>query len=143
MIRIKSPATVAVILGLTAAVPCFADTPESTPMANVQIEASSFQVVPVMTPHARSHVTLSAQVKASDLDLARRQDVATLQRRVENAAKLLCVQIGERYSALVDADDRADDDACVRGAIDNAMSQIKVMAQAARASTSEESSRSG
>lgn len=145
MNRIKSPVAGAATMVLAAAIaaPCFAATIGSTPVPSVQIEANSFKVVPAATWQSNARVELSAQVKASDLNLAHRRDVAKLRRRVQNAAEQVCARIGDRYPALVDADDRADDATCVQGALDNAMSQIKVAALIARTRAGEGDSKSG
>lgn len=145
MNRIKSPVTgtAAMVLAAAIAAPCFAATIGSTPAPSVQIEANSLKLVPAATWQTNARVELSAQVKAADLNLAHRRDVAKLRRRVVHAAERVCAQIGDRYPALVDTDDRADDAACVQGALDNAMSQIKVAALMARTRASEGDSKSG
>ncbi len=145
MNRILSPVagTATMMLAAAIAAPCCAATIGSTPVPSVRIEAHSFKVVPAATWQSNARVELSAQVKASDLDLAHHRDVAKLRRRVEHAAQRVCAQIGDRYPALVDADDRADDAACVQGALDNAMSQIKVAALVARTRAGEADSKSG
>lgn len=145
MSRIKSPVagTATMVLAAAIAAPCFATTSGSTPVPSVQIEANSLKVVPAAAWQTNARVELSAQVKASDLNLAHHRDVVKLRRRVEHAAKQVCAQIGDRYPSLVDTDDRADDAACVQGALDTAMPQIKVAALMARTRASEGDSRSG
>lgn len=145
MNRIKSPVmglAIAVLAAATAA-PRFAAATGRTSVPTVQIKANSFKEVLAEPWQSNSRVELSAQVKASDLNLAQRRDVAKLQRRVETAAEQVCAQIGDRYPALVDADDRADDATCVQGAVDNAMVQIKEAALMARERAGENDSKSG
>ena len=109
----------------------------------MQIEASSFKDVQAAPWQSNDHIQLSAQVKASDLNLAHRRDVAKLRRRVENAAQQVCAQIGYSYPAVVDANNHADDAACIEGAVDNAMSKVKVAALMAQTRAIEGGSRSG
>lgn len=145
MNRIKFPVLHATTIALAAAItaPCFAAATGSTPVPSVQIEASSFKDVQAAPWQSNDRIQLSAQVKASDLNLARHRDVAKLRRRVENAAEQVCAQIGDRYPALVDADNRSDDAACVQGAVDNAMSRVKVAALMAQTRAIEGGSKSG
>jgi UrcA family protein len=145
MNRIKFPVAAAATMVLAAAIaaPCFAARSGSTPVPSVQIEANSFKEVPAATGQSDARVELSAQVRASDLNLTHGRDVAKLRRRVESAAEQVCAQIGDRYPALVDADNRADDAVCVQSAVDNAMSQIKVAALVAPTRASEGESKTG
>jgi UrcA family protein len=133
----------AAVLAAAVMAPCYAGSKSSLSIPTVQVEASSFKIESAPPWQSADRVELSAQVKAADLNLAHSRDVAILQRRVENAAQLVCKQIGERYPWLVDSSDQADKAACVRGAVDNAMTQIKVvaLAQPMHANTGE--SRSG
>ncbi|HEY6454306.1 MAG TPA: UrcA family protein [Steroidobacteraceae bacterium] len=145
MNRIKGPIAGAATVMLTAAIaaPCLAGTTGSASAPRVQIEANSFKQVPAGLSQSNARIELSAQVNASDLDLAHAGDVAKLRRRVENAAEQVCAEIGDRYPGLVDSDDRADDAACVQGAVDDALSQIKMAALVARTRAGEADSRSG
>ena len=131
------------VLAAVIAAPAFAGMTGSTAVPTVQIEANSFKEVPGTTWQANARVELSAQVKSSDLNLAHRRDVAKLQQRVERAAELVCARMGTRYPALIDASDRADDAACVQGAVDNTMSHVKVAALMARNRASAGENRSG
>jgi UrcA family protein len=123
-------AAIAAALAAAAMAPCYADGHSSRSIPTVQVEANSFKTESAPPWQSSDRVELSAQVKAVDLNLAHPRDVARLQRRVEKAAQLVCTQIGERYPWLVDKSDQVDKAACVRGAVDNAMSQIKVAALA-------------
>jgi UrcA family protein len=130
MNRNKFPMAGAVAAALATAVmvPCYAGSAASTPVPTVRIEANSLKSEPVSPARPVGRVELSAQVKAKDLNLARPRDVARLERRIENAAQQVCTQLGTRYPWLVDSTDQADRAACVRGAVDDALSQAKVAA---------------
>ena len=136
-------AAIAAVMAAAAMAPCYADSHNSTSMPTVQVEANSFKTESAVPWQSTDRVELSAQVKAADLNLAHPRDVARLERRVEKAAQLVCTQIGARYPWLVDKSDQADEAACVRGAVDNAMSQIKVAALVARTRASDRNSSSG
>lgn len=145
MNRIKPPVVHTGIMVLAAAIaaPCFAATTGSTAVPSVQIEASSLKEVQAAPWPSNDRIQLSAQVKASDLNLAHRNDVAKLRRRVKDAAEQVCAQIGQSYSAVVDANNHADDAACIDGAVDKAMAHVKVAALMARTRAIDEGSKSG
>ena len=146
MNRYNFSTAAAVAIAAVAMTPCYAHAANimrTDSIPTVQVQANSLKDVAGLSWRSQGRVQLSAQVRVADLNLTKPRDRIRLQRRIANAAQMVCTQIGIRSPSLVDSMDREDEAACVRGAIDNAMSQVKVAELDASALADRAQTRSG
>ena len=94
----------------------------------VKIEAA--KVVTVRHGHSRTGienetVQVSHKVSLADLDTATPAGAAELQSRIRDTADSICRQLGELYPAGSARNEEVDQSVCVKGAVENAMSQAR------------------
>jgi UrcA family protein len=101
---------------------------QESPVREVRVEASK---VVTITEHSRTGiqnetVELSRKISFADLDLLTSDGVARLEKRVRETADAVCRQLGQLYPAGA-SNERADQAACVKAAVDGGLSQAKLV----------------
>jgi UrcA family protein len=102
---------------------------QDNPVREVKIEASK---VVTITEHSRTGiqnetVQLSRKISFSDLDLVTGDGAMQLEKRIRETAAAVCKQLGQLYPAGSASNEQTDQAACVKGAVDVAMNQAKVV----------------
>jgi UrcA family protein len=78
-------------------------------------------------------VSLSRTVQYGDLNLATSAGARELENRISDTATAVCTDLGARYPASSVGAERADRNACINQAVNNAMKQVKLIVASAEA----------
>ena len=97
------------------------------PLEEIVVEASPIvkegKAEPASPAPGYYKVVMSSRVSYADLDLAKPADVATLDSRIHEAAKVVCEKLGKAYP-----DSGPDTKECAKRAADKALTEAKKVA---------------
>lgn len=115
-----APAALAIaLIGLSA--PVSAQSEEATPLLEgITVTAPRIVHKKVQTGRREWVTELTARVSYADLDLAKPDDLKTMEGRVSEAATRICQQLSGVYP-----DGKPSVDVCTQRAIDGAMTQVR------------------